>query len=70
MDYFLAPVSCVALHVVLHAANDTTGTTYSDTITYTCLSGYKHTSGNLVRTCQADKNWSGSLPVCSKYYIF
>ena len=68
-DYFIAPVSCGTPPVVSHTSNVNTGTDHSDTITYTCLSGYEKTSGNLVRTCQADKNWSGSPPVCCKYHI-
>jgi hypothetical protein len=35
---------------VSHTSNVNTGTDYDDTITYTCLSGYEKTSGNLVRT--------------------
>jgi len=69
MDYFVAPVSCGALPVISHTSNNNTGTDYDDTITYTCLSGYENTSGNLVRTCQADKTWSGSPPVCCKYHL-
>jgi len=70
MDYFVAPVSCGTSPVVSHSSNVNTGTNYDDTITYTCLSGYNQTFGNLDRTCQADKNWTGSPPVCCKYHIF
>ena len=69
MDYVVAPVSCGALTAVTYASNTTTGTDYDDTITYTCLSGYEKTSGNIGRTCQADEHWSGSPPVCCKYNL-
>jgi len=69
MNYFVAPVSCGALTAVSHASNTTAGTNYSDTITYTCIFGYEKIYGNLVRTCQANKNWSGSPPVCCKYHL-
>ena len=70
MDYFVAPVSCGALPVISHTSNRNTGTVFPESIIYTCLSGYEQTSGNSVRTCQDDKNWTGSPPVCCKYHIF
>jgi len=69
MNYFVAPVSCGALPVISHTSNRNTGTDFTDYIIYTCLSGYEKTSGNLVRICQADKNWSGNTLVCCKYNL-
>ena len=69
MDYFVAPVSCGTPPNVSHTTINTTGTNYSDTVTYTCISGYEHTSGNVSLTCQADTIWSGILPACCKYHI-
>ena len=69
MNYFVAPVSCGTPRVVLHAANDTTGTDYTNIIIYECLHGYEKTSGNLARICQADKDWSGKPPECCKYNL-
>ena len=37
---------------------------YSTSISYTCDTGYSHTSGDLLRTCQANTTWSGTEPVC------
>jgi len=65
--FVIAPASCGSLGAVSHTTNVPTGIYYTDTITYTCVSGYEHTSGNLIRTCQASRNWNGSPPVCSKY---
>ncbi|CAG2242985.1 CSMD [Mytilus edulis] len=42
-----------------------TGTSYQDTITYACNTGYKLKSGNLTRECLADGSWSGGPPVCA-----
>ena len=30
-----------------------------------CDTGYKHTSGNQRRECQANGTWSGTHPICS-----
>ena len=65
--FVIAPVSCGSLGAVSHTTNVITGIYYTATITYTCVSGYEHTSGTLIRTCQANRNWNGSQPVCSKY---
>ncbi|XP_071125161.1 CUB and sushi domain-containing protein 2-like isoform X2 [Mytilus edulis] len=43
-----------------------TGTSYQDTITYACNTGYKLKSGNLTRECLADGSWSGGPPVCGR----
>ena len=43
--------------------NHTAGTTYGQTATYSCNTGY-HLVGDSPRTCQATGNWSGSEPTC------
>ena len=43
--------------------NHTAGTTYGQTATYSCNTGYDLV-GNSTRTCQAEGNWSGSEPTC------
>ena len=62
----LAAVSCPTLATVAHSSKQQTGISYTDTVTYTCNSGYERISGSSQRTCQSDKTWSGSQPVCSK----
>ena len=42
--------------------NTTTGT-FGQTASYSCNIGYNLT-GDSTRTCQADGNWSGSVPTC------
>ena len=41
----------------------TTGTTFRQTATYSCNTGY-NLVGDSNRTCQATGNWSGSAPNC------
>ena len=36
----------------------------NDSVTYSCNSGYKHTGGDLSRTCTAINTLSGTEPVC------
>jgi len=44
--------------------------TYNNNVTYDCILGYEVQSGNALRTCQANGNWSGTPLICSgKYYI-
>jgi len=34
-------------------------------LTYSCILGYNHTTGDLTRTCQSSGQWSGTLPACA-----
>ena len=43
--------------------NHTAGTTFVQTATYSCNTGY-NLVGDSTRTCQAAGNWSGSAPAC------
>ena len=43
--------------------NHTAGTTYGQTATYRCNTGY-NLVGDSTCTCQATGNWSGSAPTC------
>ncbi|XP_063413316.1 CUB and sushi domain-containing protein 3-like [Mytilus trossulus] len=58
-------VTCQNTWLVAFSTVSTTGNQYQDTVTYTCNTGYELTSGNLVRTCMENKNWSGNQPVCT-----
>ena len=52
------------------------GTTYQYKVTYECHNGYK-VNGPVIRTCEGNGRWSGSVPrcigecpyVCSKIWI-
>ena len=39
--------------------------TYEDTCSITCFTGYELT-GNDIRTCESDGNWSGTETNCTK----
>ena len=45
------------------SVNHTAGTTFGQTATYSCNTGY-NLVGDSTRTCQASGNWSGSAPTC------
>jgi hypothetical protein len=60
-----APVSCSALTIQNGTVSG--GTTYNDTATYRCDTGYELDLfvGNTTRKCGADKEWTGSAPKCN-----
>ena len=47
----------------------TAGTTFGQTATYSCNTGY-NLVGDSTRTCQASGNWSGSAPTCQGMFLF
>ena len=51
--------------VVSHTA----GTTFGQTATYSCDTGYNLVGDN-TRMCQASGNWSGSAPTCQRMFLF
>ena len=70
-----AVILCVSLHLhvavpcgdpltIPNASRTFTGTTYLDTATYTCNTGYQ-LSGAATVTCQASGSWS-TIPSCSR----
>ena len=46
----------------------TMGTTFGETATYSCNTGYNLVGDN-TRTCQATGNWSGSEPTCERMLL-
>ena len=48
--------------------NHTAGTTFGQTATYSCNTGYNLT-GDSTRTCQATGEWSGSAPTCESMLL-
>ena len=50
------------------SVNHTLGTTFGQTVTYSCDTGY-NLVGDSTRTCQAAGNWSGSAPTCQGMYV-
>ena len=61
----LTAVDCGNLtHPANGSVNHTAGTTFGQTATYSCNTGY-YLVGDSIRTCQATGNWSGSEPTWS-----
>ena len=56
-------VDCGPLPNPVNGQVNTTGTTYGQTATYSCNTGYR-LLGDSTRTCQATGSWSGSAPTC------
>ena len=48
--------------------NHTAGTTFRQTATYSCKTGYSLV-GDSTHTCQATGIWSGSAPTCEGVYV-
>ena len=48
--------------------NHTAGTTFAETATYSCNTGYNLVGDN-TRTCQATGEWSGSAPTCERMLL-
>ena len=44
----------------------TTGNHFNDTLTYSCLEGFTHTSGDLQSRCDHLGVWTGTRPICGK----
>ena len=56
-------VDCSALANPANGQVSTTGTTFGQTATYSCNTGY-NLMGDNTRTCEAGGEWSGSEPTC------
>ena len=70
MSYFNTVVDCGLLSDISNGqVNTSSGTTYNQTVTYSCYTGY-YLVGSSVRTCQADGTWSLTAPVCECEYNF
>ena len=48
--------------------NHTAGTTFAQTATYSCNTGY-NLVGDSNRTCNATGEWSGSAPTCERMLL-
>ncbi len=60
---FFPTVDCGPLTIMNGMVDTTSGTTFMNTATYSCDTGYNLT-GEATRMCQANGNWSGSEPTC------
>jgi len=56
---------------VANATTNLIGISPGSSVIYTCNTGYKVSSGDVVRRCKYEGTWSGMPPVCSrkKYFL-
>ena len=66
---FFTAVDCGNLNDPANGqVNHTAGTTFRQTATYSCSTGY-NLVGDSIRTCQAEGEWSGSAPTCLGTFV-
>ncbi len=58
-------VNCGMPRDGIHSNRSGDDFTYNKTVNYTCETGHEVSSGNAIRTCQADKTWTGHELNCS-----
>ena len=63
-----AVVDCGSLPDPANGMVAMTASTFDSTANYSCIGGYELV-GNSQRICQADGQWSGSEPTCSKLQL-
>ena len=66
-EYYLAAIRCPLLTSPNHTevvSGDPYVNFYNTTIKYQCAKGHDLMFGDLSRTCQDSKTWSGSEPTC------
>ena len=61
-------VDCGDPGTVTNGQHAFTTTTYNSVVTFTCNTGYTQPGSNR-RTCQANGQWSGSLPRCNRKFL-
>ena len=67
--FYLTVVDCGALSNPANGrVNNTAGTTYGQTATYSCNTGY-NLVGDGTHTCQATGLWTGSAPTCQGMFL-
>lgn len=59
------PVTCTGASAPTNGTVSATSATYTNSITYSCNSGYMLSGGSSTRTCQADATFSGTAPTCA-----
>ena len=67
MCFFWTVAACIeetAAHADFTPTSPDTLHNFNVIVTYVCDTGYNHSTGDLVRTCQNDGTWSGALPAC------
>ena len=68
MLFYIAAINCGDPGTPTNGQHSLSSTTYNSVVTYTCDVGYTLQGANS-RTCQADGQWSGSVPQCTGTYV-
>ena len=67
MLFFLAGVVCPDLQNPPDGVVSLSdGTAFGSQATYTCNDGFVISSGDDTRTCEANGEWSGTIPTCER----
>ena len=67
-SFFFSVAACIEEDGVRCLFAPTSGSTlhnFGDVVTFTCDTGYNHSTGDLVRTCQNTGQWTGTAPTCT-----
>ena len=65
-QYLYFSVNTCAVPTVINAIPvPASSVDYDSNVTYTCVDGYRHTAGDLTRSCNADGSLTGTTPVCT-----
>ena len=65
--FFSSVAACIeelAAHATFLPTSPSTLHNFDVIVTFVCDVGYNHSTGDLIRTCQNDGTWSGTLPTC------
>ena len=62
---YIAAINCGDPGTPTNGQRSLSSTTYNSVVTYTCDVGYT-LQGSNSRTCQSDRQWSGSVPQCQR----
>ena len=67
-NVLLLAVNCGTLNNPPNGQVRFDATTFQSQATYNCSAGY-NLNGNMTRTCEAERQWSGSEPSCERKKI-
>ena len=60
----LTEILCKAPPVVVNTSMTVDGVRVNDTVTYSCLAGYRRQAGNLTKVCTESGQWQNDDPQC------
>lgn len=60
-------INCSIPEDIQHGTKTLTGTTYGNTVTYSCNLGYTRQYGDMTRSCSETGRWTGISPSCGAF---